>query len=142
MKTFQEWLSKTHPEIVDEGMFGKWGQRAAVSGALLGAGMGVGRYMSQDKQKPNAQQPQIVNQAQTDTATQSTTPSDKQSWTAPSTNKNWTASSSDKNWNSELGDYTLSKDDQGRTVYSSEKGKFIKVPSKFNSTGIKFVRVQ
>ncbi|MEI8270270.1 MAG: hypothetical protein WCG45_02785 [bacterium] len=48
---FKEWL-ETQPEAIEEG----WMKNLAVGGALLGAGMGLGRMQGQQNQQPEPQQ--------------------------------------------------------------------------------------
>lgn len=42
MQTFEEWLELNHPEMLDES-WRDFGKKVAIGGALLGAGMGLGR---------------------------------------------------------------------------------------------------
>ncbi len=54
MKKFTEWVQENHPEL-DEG----WAKNLAVGGALLGAGIGLGRATQTSNSAPNAPQQKI-----------------------------------------------------------------------------------
>lgn len=56
MKTFEQWVSETHPEFLDEN-WKTWTKNAALGGALLGAGVGIGKFNSpSDQQQTNTTQ--------------------------------------------------------------------------------------
>jgi hypothetical protein len=42
--TFEEWIIENHPEFYDEG-WRDWAKKAALGGALVGAGLGIGQQM-------------------------------------------------------------------------------------------------
>lgn len=52
MQTFEEWLELNHPEILDES-WRDFGKKVAIGGALLGAGMGLGRGTAPDDRIPS-----------------------------------------------------------------------------------------
>ena len=56
LQKFEEWLKETHPESLEEG----WMKNLAVGGALLGAGMGLGRMQNGQNTPDNQDQTQQV----------------------------------------------------------------------------------
>jgi len=59
MQTFKEWLEVNQPEYYAEVDWGKLGRKAALGGALVGAGMGLGKFMGGEQPQGPAQNPPI-----------------------------------------------------------------------------------
>jgi hypothetical protein len=117
MKRFEEWLEINHPEALDEG-WRNVARNVAVGGALLGAGMGLGKAQGADyksKVIPNS----------------SATVKGAEEFTRAKPGQ----SISPYSYNSEIGKYIF---DNG--IYHSAKGNFKRVPSN-SGDGFRFVKL-
>lgn len=113
MKTWKEYVEMQ--EELEEGVFDtvrRFGQKAALVGALAGSGAGVAN------------------------AANTTSPDAASYFTAPAGQ-----TMSKYSWSSEIGKFTYSQDKDGSYIYHTKKGDFKRIPSKFNPTGYKFVRI-
>jgi len=62
MQTFEEWLKVNQPEYYTEVDWGKIGRKAALGGALVGAGMGLGRFMGGEQPRGSVANPPAATQ--------------------------------------------------------------------------------